>query len=353
MINSLFDESALEFETLAIESAAAPAFTEVKGQAIICSWPNEGGVGRSRFSFDGDEADALFSEKYHHKLLNSIDEAMAARRSHNLAPADGALLRLDRGIVSVCWVGRDMAERLLLSSAYDLTLDQLRKAYMEALQRADIATLFAEPDALSGVFLPSPSKTYFEGGPRIMVVGQETRGWRNGTCTIRNTKRVDEAGIKDSMQRTQAVATKGAQRSKFLQYYRSVSSLVSTGTADAAVWSNQFCVSFKAGSPTKMEESAFAVLKQLSYDLLRAQLEILQPQVVIFTTGPGRDKYLKECFPELETIERVEPRRLWRFRIGDIQCLRTCHPRWAAGSCYLTQAAELAVELPRTSHSPA
>jgi len=38
------------------------------------------------------------------------------------------------------------------------------------------------------------------------------------------------------------------------------------------------------------------MLKEISYSVLRAQFEILQPDVVIFTTGPGRDRYLKECF---------------------------------------------------------
>ena len=258
--------------------------------------------------------------------------------------ADGAPLRIGRGDESIRRATREEAERAQHSSQHAEAVEKLKAAYVQALQRADLETLFATPDALSGVFLPCPAETYYASKRRVLVVGQETRGWRNKSCSLRATSQVNDAEVAASMQATWEFASHGARRSKFMQFYRQVSAQVSPGTRDAVVWSNQFCVSFESGSPVRLPHAIFHVVKELSYDLLRAQLDILQPQVVIFTTGPARDRYLKECFPHYQTVKVFEPRRLWHFKIGEIHCLRTSHPRWARGTEHLDRAIQLALD---------
>ncbi|MGM0695096.1 MAG: hypothetical protein ACQEUN_17105 [Pseudomonadota bacterium] len=336
----LFDHRGHHFEPLSVGPPVSVPLDRVNGSAIFCRWPDEPGVGHSRFSFDDAVADRLFAEKYHHTLIANIDQAISQRQRQGTEPSGGALLYFEQGLPSICWVSLQEAERLKALSQHAEAVEELQTAYLEALQRADLEHLAGGIEGLSGVFLPCPAPAYFESHPRVMVVGQETRGWRNDACRLRAPHGVNAAEVAESMRCSQAFAAQGARRSRFMQFYRKVSRQVAPGQADAAVWSNQFCMSFRSGSPERLPEAAFQAVETLSHELLRAQFEILQPQAVIFTTGPGRDKYLKACFPAYETVEVMEPRRLWHFKVGDTQCVRTSHPRWVKGTEYLDRAIE-------------
>jgi len=85
----------------------------------------------------------------------------------------------------------------------------------------------------------------------------------------------------------------------------------------------------------------------LSSDLLKAQFEILKPDVIIFAVGSGRDKYIKETFGSYKTIKVIESKRLWHFEIGDTKCFRINHPcaRIKNKQRYLDTAIELAKSL--------
>ena len=264
------------------------------------------------------------------------------RQSRNDEPTGGALVQIEAANVSVCWVTQEEAEQIKRNYQHAQAVEDLKAAYIKILQRTDFKSLFDGFEELSGVFLPCPAESYFESSPRVMIVGQQTKGWRNKLCNLRNKRVVDDAGILASMYHTQTFARRGAKQSAFMQFYRKASGRFCPGARDAAIWSNQFCLSYKSGSPTELPTDAFKTVATLSYDLLKAQIEILQPDVVIFTTGPDRDKYIKECFPEYETVEILEPRRLWHFRVGGIHCFRISHPRWVAGTKYLNKAIELA-----------
>ncbi len=81
----------------------------------------------------------------------------------------------------------------------------------------------------------------------------------------------------------------------------------------------------------------FDLLKQLSRDLLKAQIEILRPDASLFVTGPGYDSYLKEFFEIKESLV-LEKRALWQFEADGIQAYRTTHPQWEAGREYRSRA---------------
>ena len=129
--------------------------------------------------------------------------------------ADGAPLRIGRGDESIRRATREEAERAQHSSQHAEAVEKLKAAYVQALQRADLETLFATPDALSGVFLPCPAETYYASKRRVLVVGQETRGWRNKSCSLRATSQVNDAEVAASMQATWEFASHGARRSKY------------------------------------------------------------------------------------------------------------------------------------------
>lgn len=216
---------------------------------------------------------------------------------------------------------------------YDTIVQQLRSDYKKAIERQDISAIYSvDNDNISGVFLSKPSEDYFNVSPRIMVVGQEPRGWRDKACKVKNNLEIDEVDLQESMNKTLEFARSGGKTSKFFQFYRKVAKEVHLANKDAIIWSNQFCVSSNKKSPVKTGKDKFAIIKDLSNDLLKAQINNLRPDVVIFTTGPSRDKYIKECFPELETIEVIVPRRLWHFKVGSVHCFRITHPRYLRGN---------------------
>lgn len=332
------------FEHFPIDPPPAIPRAQINGWAVLCTWPEENYIGHSSFSFDESASESIYAAKYHHQLIRQIDNEIAQRSEHRAFPSGGAFLKIEQGDVYICWVSREDAERAKSTHHHAQAVEELKLEYNKVLKQSDIEALFSAHPELSGVFLPSPSPNYFNSHPRVFVVGQETRGWRNKTCCLKNQFSTDEAGLDASMKVSQEFSSSGAKQSTFLQFYRKLSSAIDSDSMDAALWSNQFCVSYNSGSPASLPPASFDVVKTLSFNLLRAQIDILKPSVVVFTTGPDRDKYIKECFPDYKTIKIIEPRRLWHFKIGDINCIRTSHPRWVEGTEYLNRAIRMVQE---------
>lgn len=217
----------------------------------------------------------------------------------------------------------------------------LEKRYQEILSQFDFSEIYSDKH-LSGVFLAKPEESYFSASRKVMIIGQETRGWREGSCKIRNGYNTDLESIVDSMNASVNFNYKEPKKSRFRQFYKKASKTLnptSSNPKNSAVWSNQFCMSFKKKSPRKSE--LFPQIQELSSLLLKAQFEILKPDVVIFTVGSGRDFFIKETFKH-ETIKVITPRRLWHFKIGDTHCFRVNHPRWSGSYPYLNEAIDLA-----------
>jgi hypothetical protein len=226
-------------------------------------------------------------------------------------------------------------------TTYRNKLRELEQLYLEALQDFDLNDLFEDQD-LSGLFLPKPDESFFSSNCKVMIIGQETKSWRNAKCEAKNLKYVDVDTIRRSMDSSLEVNAKKAGRCKFRQFYKKTSKILckdSTNPSNSALWSNQFCISYKSASPLKSEK--FEMIKSLSSKLLQAQFEILKPDVAIFTVGSSRDKYIKDSF-KCEASNVIEPRRLWRFRITNTDCFRTNHPRSSVSKLSLKKAIELA-----------
>ncbi|MBL4835562.1 MAG: hypothetical protein JKY26_16470 [Pseudomonas sp.] len=348
-MNTIFREEDFIFTQLPVPAPFSYPAEITNGQAVLCNWEDDQRIGHSTFAFDDASSEALYAEKYHHRLINLVDREMTVRREGKIEPAGGALLSVKRGNVSVCWVPRETAEWVKVSYRHAQAIEKLRTAYMEILDQTDLEALFSYSQDISGLFLPCPAKEFFDGNPRYIICGQETTGWRNILCGMRNKRLVNEEDITASMQQAEGFARVGARRSKFMQFYRSAASRLRPKAPAAVLWSNQFSASFRSASPVNLPPEIFRILRELSYSVLRAQFEILQPDVVIFTTGPGRDRYLKECFTGWVSVKVIEPRRLWHFKVGEVHCIRTSHPRWVKGNEYLDRAVDLAKELQGTA----
>ena len=228
------------------------------------------------------------------------------------------------------------------SSERDQVRLKLAERYYDALQAADLESIYRE-DHHSGIFLAAPHEAYFSGGMKVLIVGQETREWRSKVCEAKRRQTISLNGVLAWMDNTVCFNLKKPRTSRFRQFYKSTSKRLCTESSDpsnAAVWSNQFCISYKGSNSVKSPK--IEIIKDLSFRILRAQFEILKPEIAIFTVGHSRDCYLKKCFPMYKTVEIHEPNRLWEFMVDDVRCFRTNHPTWGGSYPFLRAAVERA-----------
>ena len=65
----------------------------------------------------------------------------------------------------------------------------------------------------------------------------------------------------------------------------------------------------------------------ISKTIFKKELEILKPDYIIFATSYTYDKIIKAFFKdEIKESEIIEPKSLWKFKIGNTICYRTWHP---------------------------
>ncbi len=238
------------------------------------------------------------------------------------------------------WVNAFVA-KVTGSMKYDDVKEALSQTYVDILKSSRLREIYND-QALSGIFLACPSEAYFSSSKKLMIIGQETRSWRNSDCAIKNANDLREESVLESMRVAYSFNRIKPGNSKFRQRYKEASRRIcsdSSSPSESAVWANQFCISYKKGSPIKSK--SFDLIKELSYELLRAQIRLLKPDIALFFTGSGRDRYIKECFPSYQTLKVFEPKRLWGFKIDETTCFRTNHPRWGQSNSYIDQAIEM------------
>ncbi|CAD6547460.1 hypothetical protein ACFQ3P_26155 [Paraburkholderia sabiae] len=215
----------------------------------------------------------------------------------------------------------------------------LAHRYLEILSQHTLGEIFQEVPALSGLFLAGVPAGIDDAVHRVMVVGMETRAWRDDRCPFKAGELPTIASVQEAMSVQARVLAGGAGRFRFLQFLKQVSRSanrrVSTGKV-SVIWGNLFCVSHHGGSP--VGATTFGKIQALSMQLLRAQIEVIRPDAILFTTGAGYDSHLRSFFPDRTLSERIAPRRLWKFRLGRTVCYRTSHPRYVAHNCWREHA---------------
>ncbi|OLO03341.1 hypothetical protein [Salinicola socius] len=215
-------------------------------------------------------------------------------------------------------------------------LQNIEELYSLILSKYDLAPLKPVAADYTGLFLPSVPTGNEMPQRRVMVVGQETRQW-NGSLTrwieaSADGKAVDY--IDRAMERYLETRLMPPSKYRFLQFLRQSERELSL-QPHTLQWANLIACAYRRGSPKKRPKAELEQVLALSYDLLAAQIEVVKPQAILFTTGPGYDGFIKQFSLRFggysDSIVR-EPRLLWEFRLGDIPCFRTTHPRYAPGT---------------------
>ncbi|MGB4116904.1 MAG: hypothetical protein WBK51_10185 [Polaromonas sp.] len=236
-----------------------------------------------------------------------------------------------------------------------MTNDLLKTAYLDILKDAPLEYFEARDKrpggvkGLSGLFLTGVGDKYSTAKNKVMVVGCETAGWEPLVKRIEIPGKLDtysypsfnglENYVDGSMRLQQAHLNnelkpdrKNDRGRTFFNFFRSAAKVADR---EGLIWANLFCFDWGKGSPIK-QFPEFGLIKALSQKLLDKQIEILQPDFIIFANGIAAAKYRREFFPigvnercvsSPRSNENIKTHYLWEFRLDKrIKCFRTHHP---------------------------
>ena len=223
-----------------------------------------------------------------------------------------------------------------LSARYITTLEAAHPAFLPMLKSYRTGS----EKGLNDVFFPKAPDGYEAAPLKVMVMGRETTLWNFGKGrTFQTVAEYVDVGM----------TKHGDFLRRFLHAPASSSGLVRLlkGAGEATsnpglIWSNLFAVSHDAADPRK-NAAAWPHVRDLSKALLDIQIEVLQPDVIIFANGIDSAGVRKEFFPHAGPggpvsgdrctgsrnweADKVSKRHLWGFQLdGRIECFRTQHP---------------------------
>lgn len=231
-----------------------------------------------------------------------------------------------------------------------MTNEKLKDRYQEILSGPDFSTAYLAhpherlggPSGLSGLFLPGVADDYADAANKIMIVGLETRGWE--PLKLKDVKPTAYQSFQSIAHYIDASMNKHKEffagelyrpsKGRGNSFHNFVRQIAATEGVDrrGLIYSNLFCFAWgrKKGSPTH-SGSFFKMIKTLSGKLLRAQIEVLKPDYIVFTGFSG-GTHRRDFFEEEETDLRpgskdVNERHLLEFTLqGTIRCFRVDHP---------------------------
>jgi len=205
--------------------------------------------------------------------------------------------------------------------------EKLNAFYRRGIEELKNGNGFTEEQQgkLSSPFLLNISDEYFKAPVRILFVGQETAGWGKGG--LESTLQKDDP-LTPLLETYARLMRMPRWRGAFHKKYRLVEQKLGGGIRGSIVWSNLQKMDVDRGKGHSRNSKRYSDhLDAFSEKLFRYEVELLQPDVIIFACGPHYDHLIKRFFPEYKTDVVIEPRALWKFNIGTIQCYRTWHPR--------------------------
>jgi hypothetical protein len=224
----------------------------------------------------------------------------------------------------------------------------LQATYVELLKNIDTRYLDNRnlrpggPKGLSGLFLPSVRDDYQSARNKVMIVGSETAGWEPLTTELDGKNIYGdfhsvEAYVATGMQKHQAFFAEKLNQKKqdrghtFHNFTREVAKVVGK---EGLVYTNLFCFDWRRSSPMRCPHVIF--IKQLSQQLLNAQIRLLKPDYIVFANGIASAKYRREFFPIGDGARCSQPKThtdittahfLWEFVLDEtIRCFRVHHP---------------------------
>jgi hypothetical protein len=218
-----------------------------------------------------------------------------------------------------------------LANAYREVLTGLPQHWLDRSKSHEVE--FAK---LSGLFLPGTSPEYHASPRKILVVGRETRRWDvlKGDDQFESLDNYISKAM--AIQQDHLARYIANPRDRGESFFNLLRSLAADHGPQSIAWANLFSFAWNKKSPMRWDY--FEELVKTSEQLLKAQIRILQPDIIIFANGASSAKYRQRYFPhkgdtsvcsELGDFrdQGIPLNQFWRFKLHHtIQCFRIQHP---------------------------
>jgi hypothetical protein len=205
-------------------------------------------------------------------------------------------------------------------------LRSLYKCHWKSLEDA-IGAHWGPSGDLSYPLLVNAPPEYEKCARKLLIVGHQTSGWDNGS------KPLTDDPIGDLMGEYERFALgKWYRPTPFYQAsYVIQMSLNPSGPAFGFVWTNLVKVDRETIRPTEEVENLICE----TFPVVADEIRILDPDVVVFFTGPYYDRRLEQIFPGA-AIKAVKADRNYVSRVEHkalpARSFRTYHPGYLARS---------------------
>lgn len=187
---------------------------------------------------------------------------------------------------------------------------------------------------LAKLLLGSVPDEYEQAPNKILIVGRETKGWLKSW----NDFQYDKNGIKRSMDkskdfvRDQLKEKKKDTRGK--SFFNFVRDVAKKSGDNGVLWANIYASDYKGGHINHIKDKdMIKEIETISKKIIVAQIEVLNPDIIIFATGNQGIAARRRYFPNSELRERTAiegypSKDLWAFKLPDYdaQCYRIHHP---------------------------
>lgn len=281
-------------------------------------------------------------------LIELLDNFIQYRALNEKLPRKAGIVRFTTKKVAIEWL-QDSTDLTNSSSSKTYSAPLINK-YENILSTLNIEAFNLNEDKYSGVFLPVPFAEYWHAPLKVMLIGRETAGWNKNTVPPKNTIQRVASFSKDGnisalvseavgryrkhlpVNRNGSVIT--TSRSRFKQYFFRLAKELNI-QPKAIIYSNLFAWDYDTKSPKARPKTELNEITSLSKQLLTAQIEYLQPDVIVFAAGlTGVDPIIRELFEEnfggYDNLDII-PRKYWRFTAANATCFRIAHPRATSG----------------------
>ncbi|WP_278622918.1 hypothetical protein [Parabacteroides gordonii] len=173
---------------------------------------------------------------------------------------------------------------------------------------------------------------------KVMVFGQETNGWEHQVCPIvtpvEQSSEIIDITVKGFMDYYRKFLDGWGINSPFWHYLKRIQNTLSVSLPDKTieiVWNNIY----KIGNKEKGKNRPVKQIRDFEneyFNLIREEIEILKPDVIIFLTGPNYENRVKKIFPIVSSIPLVSSIRqeeLSKFQFENgVSAYRTSHPNY-------------------------
>lgn len=187
---------------------------------------------------------------------------------------------------------------------------------------------------LAKLLLGSVPDEYEKAPNKILIIGRETRGWLKSWDDFK----YDENGVERSMNKSKDFLQKQLEEDKKntrgKSFFNFVRDIAQKSGKNGILWANIYASDFKGGHINKIKDKKIIKeVETISRKIIVAQIEELNPDIIIFATGNQGVHARRRYFPNSElrertTIEGYPINNLWAFKLPeyDAQCYRIHHP---------------------------